>query len=726
MTSRHLLPIVPYLSLVVVLSGGPTSAEGTFRLEETTIADIQGAFEAETLTAEELVQLYLDRIEVYDQQGPKLNAIITINPNALETARALDKEREAQGPRGPLHGIPIFLKDSYDTFDMPTTAGSIALEGSIPPDDASQTRRLREAGAVILGKTNLDEFSCCGAGLSSLGGQTLNPYDTRRIPSGSSAGTGAAIAANFAVVGTGTDWGGSIRSPASANNLVGLRPTLGLTSRDGIVPFNLRRDMGGPMARTVTDAALLLDAIAGYDPADPVTEASRGRIPASYTEALDSDGLRGARIGVARDFTAGAVPRIAVLFEAAVADLAAAGAEMVDPVEMTEFTRLLEAESLRVFSFFHLEYYLNDYLSTLGDAPASLREIIRNRLHHATLTQWPFGFLRGSLAPEDDPEYEAVLATEKALRDGLLEILNRNELDALVFPTRKILPGRLGSDPNARFFEITFTYLAPFVGFPEIALPTGLTPEGVPVGIDLLGRPFSEPTLLKLAYAYEQGTQHRRPPPTTPELDCNGNGITDGLEISRGMTGDCNGNRIPNECETDCNGNGVADDCDIMGVVSLDCDGNGVPDECEPDCNENGLPDPCEILDGISADCNGNLRPDLCEAVLSGEPDENRNDVADSCEPTFIRGDCDGDGEVLITDGLFLLNFLFLGRRAPDCQAACDSFASGFLGTTTAVGIFEYLFLGGPPPSPPFPECGVVAEGVDLDLGCETSTANCR
>ena len=297
-TTTVLIAQAVLLGVVPLVAGA-----ATFRLEEATVTDMNAAFDAGELTSEQLTQLYLNRIEAYDEQGPSLNSIITINPNALQTAAELDKERQTIGPRSPLHGIPILLKDNYDTFDLPTTAGSLSLEGSIPPDDAFVVDKLRDAGAVILGKTNLDEFARGSSGLSSLGGQTRNPYALDRVPGGSSAGTGAAIAANFATAGLGTETGVSIRNPATNNNLVGIAPTEGLVSRDGVVPISFTQDRAGPLTRSVSDAAVVLSAIAGYDTSDPVTANSIGKIPAQgYTSFLDENSLNGARIGVLQDF----------------------------------------------------------------------------------------------------------------------------------------------------------------------------------------------------------------------------------------------------------------------------------------------------------------------------------------------------------------------------------------------------------------------------------------
>jgi Asp-tRNA(Asn)/Glu-tRNA(Gln) amidotransferase A subunit family amidase len=376
----------------------------TFTLQEATVESINEAFNAGLLTSERLVELYLNRIEAYDQQGPALNSMIMVNPNALQTARALDAERQQTGPRGPLHGIPILLKDNFDTFDLPTTAASLSLQDSVPPDDGFIVRRLREAGAVILGKTNMDEFAAGGIGLSSLGGQTRNPYDTTRIPMGSSAGTAAAIAANFATVGFGTETVGSIRTPASAQSLVGLSPTLGLTSRDGIVPLTLNRDRGGPIARTVTDAAIMLDVIAGSDRADSVTSMSDGLIPDTYTRFLVPDALAGARIGVAtRMFsTGGGDPEVRTVVNRAIETMRALGAEIVDT------NQIFEVPLATTNWYVSFEYDMNRYLEGLGPAAPhqNVQDIIASGDYIPQMEFFPFSFLLGDIEPETDPAFQ--------------------------------------------------------------------------------------------------------------------------------------------------------------------------------------------------------------------------------------------------------------------------------------------------------------------------------
>ena len=504
----------------VLLGVVPVVAEAaTFSLEEATVTDINAAFDAGALTSEQLTQLYLNRIEAYDEQGPSLNAIITINPNALQIAAELDQERQTTGPRSPLHGIPVLLKDNYDTFDLPTTNGSLSLEGSIPPNDAFQTQKLRDAGAVILGKTNLHEFARGVTTISSLGGQTLNPYDTTRVPGGSSGGTGAAIAANFATLGTGTDTAISIRGPASINNLVGIRPTIGLTSRDGIIPLNLKQDVGGPITRTVSDAAVMLDTLAGYDPADPVTSTSIGKIPETYTNFLNKDGLSGARIGVIRQIVEADVaanpanPEVVGLVNTAIEDMKAQGAEVFD-IEVPNLDFYVRTNPNRTYDRF--KYDINNYLASLGpDAPVqSLAEIIESGKYTPSLDTALRTSEQQTLTPDEDPQYQLYVQNGEDLKAALLSVIEEYDLDAFLYPTATRPPRLIGDDSPAGGNSLVSSY----TGFPTIVAPGGFTSDGLPVGIELLGDAFSEPTLISLAYSYEQATLHRRLPESTPPL----------------------------------------------------------------------------------------------------------------------------------------------------------------------------------------------------------------
>lgn len=524
------------VSCAVVVGLGCTPA---FEVEETTIAEIHAAMEAGRLTARELVQAYLDRIEAYDKQGPFINSIITINPNALERAGELDDALAVSGFVGPLHGIPVIVKDNYDTYDLPTTNGTLAFKNSIPPDDAYQVRKLREAGAIILAKSNLAEFASSGSFTVSsvLPGYTRNPYDPVRVTAGSSGGTAAAVAANFCTVGLGTDTGSSIRGPASHQALVGFRTTMGLTSRDGIAPLNMARDVGGPMARTVADAVAVLEAIVGYDPADPVTEASEGLVPDNYRQFLDSAGLVGARIGVLRqlfevedplqeweatydenqDSTETEPreihPEVLRLMNQAIADMEAAGAVIVDSVEIADLDEIRdEFPTIR-----RMRHDFEKYLQSRPEVPLkTLEEILESGDYHPFLR---YGLNRNNDvegAPEDHPEYQKYLDTQKRLQEAVLAAMDENEVDVLIYPTFNYPPRLIGdlNTPNGA----NSGSLSPPTGFPAFNVPMGYSFGELPAGLQLLGRPFSEPTLIKISYGYEQATQHRRPPERTPPL----------------------------------------------------------------------------------------------------------------------------------------------------------------------------------------------------------------
>jgi amidase len=479
---------------------------------EKTIAQLQAAMAAGTITSEQLVELYLRRIRAYDQAGPHLNAVLFVSPEAAAVARALDRERRQRGPRGPLHGIPALLKDNFDTSDMPTTGGSLALAGVVPRTDAHQVRRLRDAGVVILGKVNLHELALGLTTVSSLGGQTLNPYDLRRAPGGSSGGSGVAAAANFAAFTLGTDTSGSIRIPSSHNCLVGLRPTAGLSSRAGIIPFGHTQDTGGPMARTVADVAVVLDATAGFDVADAVTAASKGRIPATYTSGLLTNALNGARIGVLRELF-GAAPEdepVGSLIRRAIDDMTARGATAVD-VAIGGLNQQLAASNLLTQE---LKFDLRDYLGRSSHARIkSAEELLASGLHTAQFQ----AFVEGANAlPDDYPggaDYLARLAARETLGRAVVDTMDKARVDVLVYPTtRRIAPVLGGNQAGSN------AALSAQSGLPALTVPAGFTAGGFPVGIEMLGRPFAEARLLALAYAYECAANHRRPPATTPPL----------------------------------------------------------------------------------------------------------------------------------------------------------------------------------------------------------------
>jgi amidase len=499
---------------------------GTFKLEDATIADINQAFDDGSLTSAQLTQLYLNRINAYDKQGPNINSIITINPKALETAAALDLERQTKGARSPLHGIPVLLKDNYDTSDLPTTAGSLALADFIPPNDAFQTKKLRDAGAIILGKTNMHEFALDVTTLSSLGGQTLNPYALDRVPGGSSGGSGTAIAANFATLGTATDTAISIRGPASINNLVGIRPTIGLTSRNGIIPLLSTQDTGGPIARNVTDAAYMLDVLAGYDPLDPVTANSIGKIPTSYTNFLNPDGLKGKRIGVIRELVEAdmaknpADPDVLGLTNAAIEDMKAKGADVFD-VKIPNLDFFVRANPFADSGYeYRTKFDINNYLASLGDkAPyKSLTELLDSG--KVLPTDSVEGYLRfvdqTTLTPDQNPNYQLYLQNKAELKTTLQNVINEQKLDAFLYPTMTLKPSLIGALYPGGYPGNSL--LSSFTGFPAMVVPAGFTPDGLPVGVELLGSEFSEPTLISLAYSYEQATKYRRLPNSTPAL----------------------------------------------------------------------------------------------------------------------------------------------------------------------------------------------------------------
>ena len=477
---------------------------------EKTIAQLQEAMTRGEVTSKDLVTLYLARIAAYDHGGPALNTVIVLNPHALEAADALDRERATKGPRGPLHGIPIVVKDNFETADMPTSGGSIALAGFMPNRDAFQVEKLRAAGVVIVGKTNLHELAAGITSISSLGGQTRNPYDPARNPGGSSGGTGAAVAASFAAAGMGSDTCGSIRIPSANNNLVGLRGTLGLSSRRGIIPLSHTQDIGGPLARTVADLAVLLDATVGPDDGDPTTAAARGHIPPSYGEALQADALKDVRIGVLKNLF-GTGPddnEVTTLDRAAIDAMKAAGAQ-IEEVTIAGLDDLLRGSSLINAEF---KFDLIDYLAQFPDAPVhSLADILASGQYDKAL-ETNFR-LRNRPEERDTEEARRARVKRAAVRDLVLAAMDEWKLDALAYPPLQRRPAIIG-EPQAG----STCQLSASSGLPAISMPAGFTDDGVPIGIELIGRAWSEPRLLAFAYAFEQATHHRRPPPTTPAL----------------------------------------------------------------------------------------------------------------------------------------------------------------------------------------------------------------
>ncbi len=481
-----------------------------FEVWEASIPELQAALESGAATSADLVDAYLARIAAYDPAGPTLNAIVRLHPEATEQARRLDAERASGRVRGPLHGIPILLKDNYDTFDMPTTGSTLALAGWTPPDDAFQVGRLREAGAIILAKTNLHELAAGITSISSLGGQTRNPYDPARNPGGSSGGTGAAVAASFGAVGWGSDTCGSIRIPSSVHNLVGLRPTKGLSSIDGIIPLSHTQDTGGPLARSVVDLAIALDATVGADAADPATEAMRDREPAGFRAALDAEALDGARIGALTEWLSegGAEGPVTDIVRAALDAMAAAGAEIVD-VEIPDRDSLLANTSVIGHEF---AVDLAAYLDAAGGAPvASLGEIVERGLHHEQLDGT---FRRRSESgPRDEAAYAEALERQAALREAIVAFMDEERLDAIAYPTLRRDPARIGSPPVGGTCQ-----LAAHSGLPAISAPAGFTRTGMPTGVELIGRPFDDARLVSFAYALERAIEPRRAPHRTPPL----------------------------------------------------------------------------------------------------------------------------------------------------------------------------------------------------------------
>ena len=516
--------------LTAVVAGGAATlhvgAASTFDVTSASIADIQAAFEGKALTSERLTQLFLARIEAYDKQGPHLNAVLRLNPRALDEARALDAERRTTGSRGPLHGIPVLLKDNIDAVGLPTSAGFYALRDSMPAQDAEQTRRLRAAGCVILGKTNMSEFAT-GPALSSLGGQILNPWALDRTPSGSSGGNGAGIAAAFAVFALGTDTGGSIRGPSAAGGIAGLKPTFGLTGRGGIVPLALSLDTVGPMARHVADLAAVLNVMAGPDPRDAAV-AARERV--DYTRALNPNALKGARLGLLRDYMK-VDPNVDAVMETAVAVLRNQGAEVVD-VTLPRFLLGLYTGTYETIRDTEFRYQIEEYLGSLPrpDLPKTHADIISlsEKISAATPEGWVpnparlEGYKReaaiGTL--QDQPYRSSLTDARKIVRENLEWLLEKHRLDAFIGPTAR--PPRLIKDeatPPPPTLGGAWSRLANLTGWPDLVVPAGFTSDPVlPVALSFVGPAFSEAKLLGYGHAFERALSVRRLPPTTPPL----------------------------------------------------------------------------------------------------------------------------------------------------------------------------------------------------------------
>ncbi len=489
-----------------------------FQLVEATIEDVHAEYKAGRLTARALVRAYLDRIEAYDRNGPKINSVITINPKALEEADALDAAYKRSGPVGPLHGIPVVLKDQMDVAGLPTTLGSVVFKDNVPTRDAFVTDKLKKAGAIVIAKVTLGEMGG-GDAFGSLFGVTRNPYDPERTVGGSSGGTGAAVAANFATIGVGQEGFASIRRPSTWNSIVGMRPTPGLVSRGGVwAGWPSRRGSLGPMTRTVTDMAKLLDVMVGYDPDDPVTALGVGHAPKTYTASLDRNGLKGARIGILREpmgYTtepdSADFKTVTAVFDKAVAELKAAGAVVVDPIVIPRLNELLarrgagDGEAVGDGAAVYFARQTNPKFKTMAD--------VRNSPDFGKVMRRPS-------VGERPGEGLSELAARDELMIQVMKVMADNQLDAIVHKSVEHTPTLIKDGINPPYVnQKGAPHLNTFLVYvASLAVPAGFTPQGLPVGITFFGRPYSEPTMIKFAYAYEQATNHRRPPATTPPL----------------------------------------------------------------------------------------------------------------------------------------------------------------------------------------------------------------
>ncbi len=495
-----------------------------FELDEATVADLHMGLASGKFTARSLTEKYLARIEEIDRRGPGLNSVIEANPEALAIAEALDRERKSTGVRGTLHGVPILIKDNIDTADkMLTTAGSLALTGSRPARDGFVVEKLREAGAVILGKTNLSEWanirsSHSTSGWSGRGGLTKNPYALDRNPCGSSSGSGAAVAASLCAIAVGTETDGSVVCPASANGIVGIKPTLGLLSRAGIIPIAHSQDTAGAMARTVHDAAILLTALAGADPRDVATAESAGKVPGDYTKFLDPDGLRGARLGVARKYF-GFSDAVDALMENVIGEMKRQGAIIMDPADLESFGKFDDTENTVLM--YELKADLNAYLANRPGVPTSLKELIEFNEHNRNKEMPYFGqdlFIKAEAkGPLTSKEYLDVLEANHRLtrKEGIDAVMDKFQLDAMIAPTAG--PAWITDLANGDHSTGGSSNAAAVAGYPDITVPAGFV-FGLPVGISFFGRAWSEPTLFKIAYGFEQATNARKPPRFLPTI----------------------------------------------------------------------------------------------------------------------------------------------------------------------------------------------------------------
>jgi amidase len=494
-----------------------------FSVVEATIDDVRAALAARQISCRQLTERYLERIRAYDHSGPALNAVQTLNPHALEDADRLDRLFATTGPVGPLHCVAVLIKDQIDTNDMPTSHGFAGFKGFVPQTDATVVTKLRNAGALIIGKATMGEFA--SGYISSASGPIRNAYDPRRNASGSSGGTGAGVAASFATIGIGEDTGGSVRGPASVHSLIGLRPTTPLVSRHGMSPARPSTDTIGPITRSVRDAALLLDVIAGYDPQDPVTAAAVGHVPATYTSALTQDRLNGLRIGVIRqpmhantDPTSEDYRKVRAVVDGAIAELQSLGASIVDPVSIPSVIDRLE----KVYdgNVYETEAAMNAYLASHPGVPfKSLRDILLSGLVVPSRARTLMVTVGRSV---DEIGYLQLLKLQDETRQIVLALMADQKLNALMYATFDHQPGIIADDVMTRTVVVDTVglghnrRLSPILGFPAITVPAGFTSDGMPVGIEFMGRAFDEPLLFRLAFSYERGTHHRKPPSLRP------------------------------------------------------------------------------------------------------------------------------------------------------------------------------------------------------------------
>ncbi len=482
---------------------------------EATIASVQNGIKEGKCSCAEVVAAYLKRINTYDQTT-KLNSIIVTNPEALNKAKILDKEWKKTHQMGSMFCVPVIVKDNFNTAGLQTTAGSIAMKGFVPDRDATMVRKMVNAGAIVLAKSNMAEWAFSPmVSISSIAGETLNPYNLAHVPAGSSGGTAAAVAADFGLVGLGTDTGNSIRGPASHNSLVGFRTTMGLISREGIAPLSLRNDVAGPMTRTVEDATKMLEVLTGYDAGDTLTMYSQGKVPANYTQFLDKNGLKGARIGVLRTLSEKNVdPQIKALFEKAIVDLKQQGAIIVDNLEIANFDTLRKNLSCSVF-----EHDINQYLSSFGGkAPIqNIREIVTSGKYAPYIKDRLDYYLKNSVANGTTTCTDAFHDTKRiAFRKAVEAAMDQNNVSAIIYPTWNNPPALVGD--FAGYKGDNSQIIAPNTGQPAFTIPMGFTYDNLPAGIQFLGRMFDEPTLIKYTYSYEQATKNRKPPVLFPGL----------------------------------------------------------------------------------------------------------------------------------------------------------------------------------------------------------------